>query len=134
MENEMDMERAIPSPWFSASDFDSVGKEFTIGNVMMQQVQAQFKPVIFFQGQEKALILNGTTNKVLIGLYGKESNAWTGKKIVLYSYMGQPQFGNPAQLRLGVRAPDNQAQPEKPSPIRKRPKTVEEELDDEIPI
>jgi hypothetical protein len=130
----MDMEKAIPSPWFTAQDFDGIGKEFTIANVMMQQVMAQFKPIMWFQGQEKALILNATTNKVLIALYGKESNAWTGRKIVLYSYMGQPQFGNPAQLRLGVRAPDNQAPAAKPTEIRRQPKTLEDEMNDEIPI
>jgi len=127
----MDMEKAIPSPWFSAQDFDGVGKEFTIGQVMMQQVQAQFKPVMFFHGQEKALIINGSNNKILMALFGKESNAWTGNKIVLYSFMAPAQFGNQPQLRLGVRAPDAHTPKAAPTHIAKYGK---DELNDEIPI
>jgi hypothetical protein len=133
----MDMEKAIPSSWLSANDFDSTGKEFTIGNVMMQQVGAEHKPVIFFYGQEKALVINKTNNRVLIGLFGKESNDWAGKKVVLFSYMGQAQFGQPPKLQLGVRAADPGAPAPKAVPVKipkVKPRTMEEELNDDIPI
>lgn len=42
------------------------------------------KPLVYFKGAEKALGLNKTNAKVLIGLYGTQTEEWTGKKVTLY--------------------------------------------------
>src|SRR3989304_1718118 len=42
------------------------------------------KPVVKFKGAEKGLALNKTNAKTMIGLYGAETDAWTGKKVTLY--------------------------------------------------
>jgi hypothetical protein len=129
----MDMTKIFPSPWFAASDFDAIGKEMTIGNVMMQQVSAEFKPVVYFHGQEKALVLNPTNNKLMIAMFGGDSKNWTGKNVVLYSFsavfQGQPQS------RLGVRAPDGRATPAEPvSPPSSRPLPRTDDMNDEVPF
>jgi hypothetical protein len=127
----MDMSTQFPSPWFAASDFDAVGKEMTIGNVMLQQVFAEFKPVVFFNGQEKAMVLNPTNNKILMGFFGKDSKDWTGKRIVLFSFTAMFQ-GQP-QLRLGVRLPDGHAQPAAPAQVTNYA-ALKDEMNDDIPI
>ena len=127
----MDMRTVHPSNWFSASDFDAIGKELTIGNVMMAQVGAEFKPVVYFNGQEKGLVLNPTNNKLIMAMLGWESKDWTGQKIVLFSYsavfQGQPQ------LRIGVRPPDGKALSAPPTPIRQQ-QPLKDEMNDEVPF
>lgn len=133
----MDMKNVFPSPWYSASDFDGVGKNFTIGNVMMQQVAADFKPVMYFNGVEKALVLNPTNNKLLIAMFGAESKEWTGKRINLYSFTAM--FGGQPQLRLGVRAADESGRtpteaPAKTPDYEQRAMAAREEFNDEVPF
>ena len=131
----MDMRTVHPSAWFSASDFDGLGKEMTIGNVMMQQVGAEFKPVMYFNGQEKGLVLNPTNNKLIIAMLGWESKDWTGQKIVLFSYTAMFQ-GQP-QLRIGVRPPDGKAIAATPTPVRQYAQPAQplkDEMNDEIPF
>lgn len=130
----MDMRTVFPSPWFSASDFDGVGLEMTIGNVMNQQVGADFKPVIYFHGQEKGLVLNPTNNKLMIAMLGHESKEWTGKKIVLFSFTAMFQ-GQP-QLRIGVRNADGRAPPAGAAQVAdySQRRSAAEDMNDEMPF
>lgn len=41
------------------------------------------KPVAYFQGATKGLVLNKTNWKILATLYGDESNDWKGKAITI---------------------------------------------------
>jgi hypothetical protein len=128
----MDMTKIFPSQWFSASDFDAVGTEMTIGNVMMQQVGAEFKPVVYFNGQEKGMVLNPTNNKLMCSMphLGGESKEWTGKKVILFSFTAM--FNGQPQQRLGVRAPDGRATVAAPSPVPNR--SLKDEMNDEVPF
>lgn len=131
----MDMSNVYPSRFFSPADFDGTGKVFTIGNVMMEQVMAEFKPVMYFKGQEKALVINPTNNKILMGLpgFGKESNNWVGKEIVLFSY--HAMFNGQPQMRLGVRGNISGATPATPTPIKEYPSVpLKDEMNDEMPF
>lgn len=133
----MDMTTVFPSRFFSPNDFDSVGKVFTIGNVIMEQVMAEFKPVMYFKGQDKGMVINPTNGKILIGLpgFGKESNNWVGKEVVLFSY--HAMFNNQPQLRLGVRVPDGRAATASPAPIKQYgtpPGGLRDEMEDEVPF
>lgn len=131
----MDMRTVHPSPWFGAGDFDGVGKELTIGQVMMQQVGAEYKPVIYFQGQEKALVINPTNNKLIIAMLGWDSNDWIGQKIVLFSYSAM--FNGQPQLRIGVRQADGvapPATPERGSRHMQMAQAQRKDMDDEVPF
>jgi hypothetical protein len=128
----MDMRTVTPSQWFTANDFDAVGTEVTIGNVMMQQVGAQFKPVIYFNGQDKGLVLNPTNNNLLMSMLGWESKEWTGKKIVLFAFTAMFQ-GQPQQ-RIGVRSADGKAPQAKPAKVPVAPPPPQDDPNDEIPF
>lgn len=49
------------------------------------------KPVLYFQGKEKALALCKTNGRTIATLYGNDVAAWGGKKIALYATT--TQFG-----------------------------------------
>lgn len=44
---------------------------------------ANTKPVLYFVGKQKRLVLNGTNTETLCDAYGSESDAWIGKDISL---------------------------------------------------
>jgi len=43
------------------------------------------KPLLYFQGKEKALALCKTNGRTIAALYGNKTEAWAGKRITLYS-------------------------------------------------
>ena len=65
----------------------------TIRYVRMEQVTndrgEQTKPVVFFQERPKGLVLNKTNARVIAGLYGPETDTWSGKRINLYAEPGK---------------------------------------------
>lgn len=131
----MDMRTVFPSRFFRPEDFDGTGKVYTIGNVIMEQVAAEFKPVMYFRGIEKGLVLNQTNSKILMSLpgFGAESNQWVGKEIVLYSFTAV-QNGQPQQ-RLGVREHKGGSVPvAAPTPIRQYNQAAQDEMNDQVPF
>lgn len=111
----MDMRTVFPSRFLRVEDLNPGGTKFVIGNVMMEQVLAEWKPVMWFKGFEKGFVLNQTNGKILSALpgWGPESNNWVGKEIVLFTFMAM-QNGQP-QARIGVRDPNTVNQSGQPA-------------------
>lgn len=42
------------------------------------------KPVVFFKGKDKGMVVVKTNGKAIAGMYGTETAAWVGKQISLY--------------------------------------------------
>jgi hypothetical protein len=72
------------------ADFDLLGKDAT---VTITKVEAKeltsvrgttLKPVLHFEGKERAFVCNKTNAKTISSMYGKEVSAWIGKRITLY--------------------------------------------------
>jgi len=85
--------------------------------------------VIYFKEQQKGLVANNTTLRVLEKALGDESDAWVGKKVVLYvddgvTFKGQVVGG----LRL---RPVKKSALVTPAPAE--PTDAESEFDDAIP-
>lgn len=84
----MNIDKAFPSKYLKASDFDDVDMPCTIKHVRMEQVgqggDEVPKAVIYFQEMEKGMICNTTNKNIIVKLYGKETNDWTGQKVVLW--------------------------------------------------
>lgn len=43
------------------------------------------KPILFFDGKDKAMVCNKTNAKTIAGLYGNDTRKWIGQKITLYA-------------------------------------------------
>jgi len=83
----MNINDVYPSKYLKASDLQ--GKEIT---VTMDRVEEESvgqdgdtKPVLYFQGKQKGIVLNKTNSNNIMGAYGAETDNWSGKQIVLYS-------------------------------------------------
>jgi hypothetical protein len=76
------------SKYFRASDFteEIIG---TIGSVESAEFKnddgsAAVKPVLHFQDQPQALVLNKTNFTALSLMFGEDTNDWIGAKVALY--------------------------------------------------
>ena len=127
----MDMTTVFPSRFYKAADIEQPTLH-RIGQVVQEAMQdGALKPVMYFTGVEKALVLNQTNTNELIRLFGKESNAWTGREIVLF--VGP--VGRQKQPGVLVREPGAGEKPAK-AKAAKIPKYAElkvGEFDDDIP-
>jgi len=54
------------------------------GELTAQGGRKSKKPIIWFEGREKGLVLNKTNAKAIAGLYGNDTEQWIGKRITIY--------------------------------------------------
>ena len=71
--------------------FDLQGKEVTVtinkvlaGDLTAQGGRKSKKPIIYFEGKEKGMILNKTNSKTIAAMYGAYVEEWVGKRITLW--------------------------------------------------
>jgi hypothetical protein len=107
---------AFPAKFLKAADVEDGDITATISSVEQEAVgqDKTIKSVLYFRGQVKPLILNGTNWDTIVKITGEgDSDNWEGKRIVLYST--EVQFGNKMVDAIRVRAP-KAAQPVKAAP------------------
>ena len=127
----MDMRQKFPSRYYKPEDFTG-DVRLTMASVHDELIFAEQRPVLYFRGQEKGLVINGARNKSLIDLFGYESNQWVGQDVVLFATT--TMVGNKAKPTIGVKKPNGQpiAAP-KPTPNYSE-RTTKDEIEDEIPF
>lgn len=85
------------------------------------------KPVVYFEGKEKALALNKTNAKQIAQMYSSDVDNWVGKQIVIYPTT--TTFGSetvdcirvrPGKPKAVRRPQQDQKQPE-PNPLDRQP-------------
>lgn len=135
---------AFPSQYLKSSDLN--GKTFTlqISSVMIEEIQdkgkAVPKPILYFQGAQKGMVLNRTNAEAISMVLGDETNDWIGHKLELFTMRVQGPQGMTDGLRCRVVLPQQQATPAQkaPAPEIGRPSPalppVGTVLDDSIPF
>ena len=122
--------QAFPSKYLKADDLQGQEVTVIIAKVVMETIDdktGEQKPVMYFQGKSKGLVLNVTNGQMAAHLYGDDTDAWIGQTLILFSTMTSFQ-GRPVQ-GLRVRGP---AQPMANTPVA--PPEEPASLDDEIPF
>lgn len=126
----MKMSAAFPSEYLRAADLDDKPALFVMDHVKMMDVGDDHKPVLFFQQHDKGLVLNKTNANTISGLYGDDSDEWSGREIVLFPTMVDFQGRSVEAIR--VRAPKKKAAPPQPKPAPAEDRGAR--IDDEIPF
>src|SRR3990167_2854380 len=113
----VNIEDAYPSNsnWLRASDLKKREINVTISGSKMEDVGSDHKLVVYFKGKDKGLALNKTNANNIALAYGKETDLWVGKDIILYPAMVDFQ-GKTVEA------------------IRVRPQLQRDELDEEVPF
>lgn len=98
---------AFPSKWLKADDLpDGKFIPVTIDRVEMEKVgmdSDEEKPVVYFAGKAKGMVLNKTKAAVISGAYGDETDGWSGKGILIYST--EVAFQGKMVPSIGVKIP-----------------------------
>lgn len=82
----MDINEAFPSKWLKASDLGGNQPTMTISDVKYEEVGDDGnKPVIFFEETDKGIVLNKTNATNISEKYGTKTEAWRGKKVILFT-------------------------------------------------
>lgn len=86
----MNINEAFPSKYLKASDLKGAKVRVTISRVESEEVGDGKKPVAYFNGKEKGLVLNKTNAMIIASEHGPETEGWAGAEI--YLYPGKTQF------------------------------------------
>jgi hypothetical protein len=119
------------SKYLGAADLKGQRPRRTIGKVEVADLKekdgsTKRKRVLYFEGEDKALVLNKTNAIKLATAFGKESANWVGVRVELYSEM--TSLG-----KEGVRLQPLRAVT-KPAPAAVAPASLQDEMSDEIPF
>jgi len=94
----MNINEAFPSKFLKESDLRGKEIPLTMGLVALEDVgtadSPEKKPVLYFQGKEKGLVLNKTNSTKIASKYGPQTEGWENQPVILYpdvtTFMGQP--------------------------------------------
>jgi hypothetical protein len=119
----MRISETFRSKFLKSSDLQGRQVEAEIESVVEEEVgnPVEIKPVVYFRGKQRGLVLNATNGFVLQGAFGDDTSDWTGKPVVIFvePVMFQGKKVDGLRLRPAALAV--------PSP-------VPEELSDDIPF
>lgn len=109
----MNINNAFPSKYLKSGDVENGDLVLTIARVTTETVgqgaDAEQKPIVYFTETEKGLVLNKVNANSISNLYGPETDAWTGRRISLFStevdFAGRPTLA----LRVRLKAPSANA-------------------------
>ena len=99
----MKISQAFPSKYLKSDEVGANRYTMTIANVMMEDVGDGDKPVIYFSGAQKGMVLNKTNAEMIAYLYGDDTDRWRGQQVELYTTM--TSFQGKQMLGLRVCAP-----------------------------
>ena len=136
------LEEFFPSKHLKAADLQGREVRVTIARVEREKFGDDMKPVVYFNGKEKGVVLNKGNTTTLVEAYGKFSNDWFGQDVILLSvwtdYQGKPVQG----IRMRVpSARDNKKADPISSGVTEQPRRAVggvsdnlDSLDDSIPF
>jgi hypothetical protein len=90
--NDTEFDNLYGSKYFGVNDVNGGRKRFQIGKVDIADMREKDgslrqKYLVWFNGEDKALVLNKTNALALAQAYGKERHNWVGAVVELYSEM-----------------------------------------------
>ncbi len=79
---------AFPSQYLKCSDLNGKPWDMKIRTVAMEDLgqgnDKESKPVVYFDGAQKGLVLNKTNANAIVKSYGDDTGNWTGKDIQVF--------------------------------------------------
>lgn len=123
----MNINTAFPSSYLKAADLQGRRVPVTVDRVAMEDIGGEHKPVLFFQGKDRGLVLNKTNAAMIAEIAAsEETDEWKGVRIVLYPTKTDFQGKRVDAIRVDY--------PEAVAPQRTKPQPVATEDDDPIPF
>ena len=127
----MNIDSAFPSNYLKASDLGDKQPIVTIDRIEVEPIgrDKEIKPVLYFQGKEKGLVLNKTNAKKIAEITGsKDTDDWAGCQVKIYAT--ETEFAGETVECIRVKAPGAAVK----AKAKPEPAPVEEMDDSEIPF
>jgi len=122
-----------PSKWLAAADLDEQDLIVTIAGISQETLGDDAKWVLYFEDQEKGLVLNKTNTRTIAGLYGDDTDDWIGQQITLYPTWVDFQGKQTEAIRVRPKQP-RKARPQPATAVKSSGKPAapmtQEEVDD----
>jgi hypothetical protein len=125
---------AFPSEFLKAGDIANKQVRVVIDRVEMRDVGDDHKPVIFFEGKEKGVVLNVTNARAIAQYHGEEMEEWVGQEIILFTMMVNFQGRMQPGIRIRVPSSSERKTAAKPASTPPPSENPGADLDDEIPF
>jgi hypothetical protein len=137
----MNINEAFPSKYLKAADIPQEGQTVTIESIAEEEVgkDKEMRPVLYFQGEDKGIILNKPNATNISKLYGYETDDWVGKKVQLGTTYVDFQGQSVEAIRIyppkraAAAAVSNETRSAKPQHDERNP-PPRQSLDDDIPF
>ncbi len=122
----MKMSEEFPSKFLKAGDLQGREVRVTMSNVEREKIGDDNKPVLYFKGKEKGVVLNKTNASTITDAYGDDTEDWYDQPLILFSVMVDFQGKVAPAIRVRVpTAKDNrEAAPRREDPISTSPQRM----------
>lgn len=98
----MRISTAFPSNYIKAADLQGQNVTVVIDRVAVEEVGDGHKPVLYFQGHEKGMVLNKTNSNNIAQAYGDETDDWIGAEVVMFPAMVDFQGKSVEAIRIRI--------------------------------
>lgn len=112
----MNINETFPSNFLKAADLQGAQPTVTISHVKIEDIGEDRKPVLYFVGKDKGIVLNKTNATNISDAYGPETDDWTGKKVTLFTAWVDFQGRSVEAIRIR-KAPDNGGAKQQSDPV-----------------
>jgi hypothetical protein len=139
----MKMSEEFPSKFLKAADLQGREVKVIMQNVEREKLGDDTKPVLYFKGKDRGVVLNKVNSNTIVDAYGDDTADWFDQPLILFSAM--VEYAGKLGPAIRVRVPtarDNKQAPRREDPIssgpieppRRAAVAQNEDLDDSIPF
>src|SRR5262245_5578917 len=82
---QMNYDEMYPGRYLKPGDLSGREARVTINDVTTELVGGERKNIMAFAGKNKQLVLNKTNANTIMRAYGKETDGWIGKELILFA-------------------------------------------------
>lgn len=137
----MRISSAFPSDYLKAADLQGRQVSVKIDRVEIKEIGGEPKPILFFVGKDKGMVLNKTNAGNIAQAYGDDTDDWQDADIILFEAMVDFQGKTVPAIRIRVpprkagatRRPDESSPHYNPNPDNRGTSTAAQ-IDDDIPF
>ena len=110
----MDINSCYPGTYLKAVDLQGKTVRCTVESVQIEDIGGEEKPVLYFIGKSKGLVLNRTNAGTIAAMLGGETDEWVGKEIKIFPTKVSFQGSMVDAIRVRAEAPEAGEQDEIP--------------------
>lgn len=125
---------AFPSNYIKCDDLQGRATQVRMNYIKFEDIGGDNKPVLYFVGKERGLVLNKTNANMIAELYGDETDNWANQPIELYPSKTDFQGKRVDCIRVRETKASEQSRSERPAPPPQERRDLHEEMDDQIPF